>query len=181
METTYLIDTNILVYAYNEDVEFHEEALKILENALNNKINAAIADKSLFEFFAIITDKKRVENPITVDETIEIIDFLVDSNIKIIYSSPFSFLKTLELTKKYQVKRQDIFDINLISLMIQNKIDTIITADDKHFKNIKEIKVFNPFMTKEYLEARGKRGSKEKFMDALPKVPDVEPEEYDKL
>ena len=27
METTYLIDTNILVYAYNEDVEFHEEAI----------------------------------------------------------------------------------------------------------------------------------------------------------
>ena len=51
METTYLIDTNILVYAYNEDVEFHEEALKILENALNKNIHAAIADKSLFEFF----------------------------------------------------------------------------------------------------------------------------------
>lgn len=145
MEITYLIDTNILVYAYNEDVEFHEEALRILENALNKNINAAIADKSLFEFFAIITDKKRVENPITIDEAIEIIDFLVDSNIKIIYSSPFSFLKTLELTKKYQVKKQDIFDINLVALMIQNKIDTIITADDKHFKNIKEISVLNPF------------------------------------
>lgn len=62
METTYLIDTNILVYAYNEDVEFHEEALKILENALNKNIHAAIADKSLFEFFAIITDKKCKRN-----------------------------------------------------------------------------------------------------------------------
>jgi len=31
MATTYLIDTNVLVYAYNEDVEFYEEALKILE------------------------------------------------------------------------------------------------------------------------------------------------------
>lgn len=37
------------------------------------------------------------------------------------------------------------------------------------------------FMTKEYLERRGKRGSKKKFLDALSKVPDVEPEEYDKL
>jgi predicted nucleic acid-binding protein len=145
METTYLIDTNILVYAYNEDVEFHEEALRILENALNKTINAAIADKSLFEFFAIITDSRRVENPITVDEAIEIINFLVDSNIKIVYSSPFSFLKTLELIKKYKIKKQEIFDINLVALMIQNKIDTIITADDKHFKNRKEINVINPF------------------------------------
>jgi hypothetical protein len=37
------------------------------------------------------------------------------------------------------------------------------------------------FMTKEYLESRGKRGSKKKFMDALSRVPDVEPGEYDKL
>jgi len=145
METTYLIDTNILVYAYNEDSEFHEKALKILENALNKNINAVIADKSLFEFFAIITDSRRIENPITIDETIEIIDFLVDSNITIIYSSSFGFLKTLELAKKYRIKRQEIFDMNLVALMIHNKIDTIITANDRHFRNIKEIKVRNPF------------------------------------
>jgi predicted nucleic acid-binding protein len=44
MAAIYLIDTNILVYAYNEDVEFHEEALKIIEDALNKKIKAVIAD-----------------------------------------------------------------------------------------------------------------------------------------
>ncbi|UCH95185.1 MAG: hypothetical protein JSV88_33755 [Candidatus Aminicenantes bacterium] len=69
----------------------------------------------------------------------------MDSNIKIIYSSPFSFLKTLEFIRKYKIKKQEIFDINLVALMIQNKIDTIITADDKHFKNIKEINILNPF------------------------------------
>ncbi|UCH94167.1 MAG: toxin-antitoxin system HicB family antitoxin [Candidatus Aminicenantes bacterium] len=37
------------------------------------------------------------------------------------------------------------------------------------------------FMTKQYLEDRARRGSKNKFQDALSKVPDVEPEEYDKL
>lgn len=148
METTYLIDTNILVYAYNEDVDFHEEALRILENALNKNIDAAIADKNLFEFFAVITDKRRIENPVSTNEAIEIIDFLVNSNIKIVYSSPFTFLKTLELTNKYKIRKQDIFDINLVALMIQNKIGIIITANDKHFKKIKEINVLNPFKQK---------------------------------
>ena len=36
-------------------------------------------------------------------------------------------------------------------------------------------------MTLEYLEERGKRGSWEKFEAALATVPDVEPEEYDRL
>jgi hypothetical protein len=37
------------------------------------------------------------------------------------------------------------------------------------------------FMTVEYLQERVKRGSREKFEAVLAKVPDVEPEEYDRL
>ncbi len=37
------------------------------------------------------------------------------------------------------------------------------------------------FMTEGYLEERARRGSKKKFLQALAKVSDVEPEEYDKL
>jgi hypothetical protein len=36
-------------------------------------------------------------------------------------------------------------------------------------------------MTVEYLEARAKRGSREKFLAVLAKAPDAEPEDYDKL
>ena len=35
--------------------------------------------------------------------------------------------------------------------------------------------------TIEYLEERERRGSREKFLEILAKVPDVEPEEFDKL
>lgn len=37
------------------------------------------------------------------------------------------------------------------------------------------------WMTKDYLEEKAKRGSWEKFRQVLNKVPDVEPEDYDKL
>ena len=33
----------------------------------------------------------------------------------------------------------------------------------------------------DYLEKRAKRGSREKFLEILSKVPDVEPEAFDKL
>lgn len=36
-------------------------------------------------------------------------------------------------------------------------------------------------MTREYLEARAKRGSRRKFDRALSRVADVEPDEYDRL
>jgi len=37
------------------------------------------------------------------------------------------------------------------------------------------------FMTVEYLRKRAKRANLERFEELLSKVPDVEPEEYDKL
>jgi hypothetical protein len=37
------------------------------------------------------------------------------------------------------------------------------------------------FMTKDYLEARSKRSNKRKFEQAMAKVPEVEPEEYDRI
>jgi hypothetical protein len=37
------------------------------------------------------------------------------------------------------------------------------------------------WMTKDYLEEKVQRGSWEKFQQVLTKVPDVEPEDYDKL
>ncbi|MDF5727453.1 MAG: hypothetical protein PUP92_05300 [Rhizonema sp. PD38] len=37
------------------------------------------------------------------------------------------------------------------------------------------------WMTKDYIEEKAKRGSWDKFQQVLNKVPDVEPEDYDKL
>ena len=37
------------------------------------------------------------------------------------------------------------------------------------------------FMTKDYLDARAKRGNKAKFEQAIAKVSDAEPEEYDRI
>ncbi|MEA3469365.1 MAG: Arc family DNA-binding protein [Thermodesulfobacteriota bacterium] len=37
------------------------------------------------------------------------------------------------------------------------------------------------FLTKEYLEKRAERSSEEKFQKALSEVPDIEPQDYDRL
>ncbi len=37
------------------------------------------------------------------------------------------------------------------------------------------------FATQDYLEERAKRADEKKFQEALAHIPDVEPEEYDKL
>ena len=42
-------------------------------------------------------------------------------------------------------------------------------------------RLWQMLFARNYLEQRAKRGSREKLQRVLAKVPDVEPEEYDKL
>ncbi|MFC2131177.1 type II toxin-antitoxin system VapC family toxin [Bacteroidota bacterium] len=141
MKNTCLIDTNLIVYALNKDSEFHKECLAIMSAALNGKLKAAIAEKSLYEFYAITTDKRRVEKPVSVKKATEIIELLIGSKIDILYSSPASISKTIELIRKYKVRKQDIFDYVLIGIMLASSITQIYTYNKKDFSRIKEIRV----------------------------------------
>jgi predicted nucleic acid-binding protein len=146
MKNTYLIDTNIIVYAFNVDSKYHEKSLKIIEDSLNGIIDASIAEKTLYEFFAVVTDERRVEFPLSINEAKKIINVVLSSKIKILYSNNKSLNKSLDIAEKYLIKKQDIFDLVLVGIMIENEIENIITVNDKHFKIIDEINVINPFI-----------------------------------
>lgn len=61
--TVSLLDTNILVYANNEDSPFHIPCKALVEKAINGQFRVAIAIQNLIELYAVITDKRRVEHP----------------------------------------------------------------------------------------------------------------------
>jgi len=142
---TYLIDTNIIIYAYNLNSDLHEQALNIMQSALNNEMRAYIADKSLYEFFAIITDSKRVEEPVSVKEAVEVLNLIKSSNIKIIIPSFNTMGILLGLLEKYNIGKQRIFDFVLAAMAIDNNIETILTRNDKDFAMLDEINILNPF------------------------------------
>jgi hypothetical protein len=50
-----------------------------------------------------------------------------------------------------------------------------------HFATLAIAEKLAALNTVDYLEARAQRGSREKFLAALAKAPDVEPEERDRL
>src|SRR3989338_6577693 len=76
--TVSLIDTNILVYANNEDSQFHIPCKVLVEKAISIQIRASIAIQNLIELYAVITDKRRVEHPLSPLKAKELIDFYKD-------------------------------------------------------------------------------------------------------
>jgi predicted nucleic acid-binding protein len=141
-----LFDTNILVYANNLDSPFHEPCRKLLDDALNGRITAYIAHQNLLKMYAVVTDKRRVENPLTPESANSLISFYLSArNISILYPSPATFSVLGNLIANHNPISHGIFDLVLVALMIENNITTIHTANTRHFSNFKEIKAIAPF------------------------------------
>ncbi len=145
--TAGLLDTNILVYANNKDSPFHQTSQQLVEHALNGNIKAVLAVQNLVELYAIITDKKRVERPLSCDTAKRLIEFY-ESHIVIIHQTQSTVRTLVKLIGIHKPSAQSIFDCFLAATMLDNNVHKIYTADAKHFEPFNFIDVVNPFTEK---------------------------------
>lgn len=140
-----LLDTNILVYAADKSSPFYQNSLLLREKGLKGEISLCICPQILTEFFAIVTDSKRVSKPRTQkDALVEIEKYLSSKNILKIYPGPEIFERMIDLLKKYKITKQKIFDLQLVATMLCNDITQIYTHNKSDFLKFKEITVLSP-------------------------------------
>lgn len=143
--TKSLIDTNILVYAYNVDSPFHEKAKKIIQKAVKGEIPTAVSIQNLVELYAVITDKRRVEHPLSPIRARDLIEFYkCHENIQVIAPSSRTLEILTGLIEKHKSRGQSIFDFLLAATMIDNDIREIYTSNTTHFQPFEIIKTINP-------------------------------------
>lgn len=103
---TGLLDTNILVYAADEASSLHGAAKTLRDKGMNGDIPLCISPQIVNEFFAIVTDPKRVNNPRTQNEALlEMEKYFYSKNILKIYPGPEIIERTLDLLKRYDITR----------------------------------------------------------------------------
>lgn len=142
IENYSLIDTNILVYAYdsNEGAK-NSVASKLLEKVIMNKMNIALSTQNLSEFFVNVT--KKIERPLPIDLAKKnISDWASLSNIRILEINASNVLDAINISVDFSI---GYWDSLIASVMHANNIDVIITENEKDFKKIPWIKVINPF------------------------------------
>lgn len=142
----YAIDINILVYAYNLDSPLNQRASAFLEDdILTGNIKACLPFQSLYEFYAIITDPRRVEKPVEPKEAKGVIEAYTRArNIPKIYPRKSNLKNTFDLLSKYNITKQEIFDVVFVATLLDNGVDGIITRNTKHFERFEFLKVLNP-------------------------------------
>ena len=142
IENCSLIDTNILIYAYDSDEGAKNSiASKLLEKIMMNKMNIALSTQNLSEFFVNVT--KKIERPLSVDLAKKnIADWASLSNIKILEINASNVLDAINISADFNI---GYWDSLIASVMHANNINIIITENEKDFKKIPWIKVINPF------------------------------------
>ena len=143
MTTPWLIDTNVLIYSYDETQDLHSSSYTFLEHAFSGHISGSIAHQNLLEFLAVVTNPKRVEHPLSPDEALEKIAVYA-ANFPLISPSAKTFLTFADLFSRYPSIRERIFDLYLAATALDNGITQICTWNVKHFKAVSELIVKTP-------------------------------------
>ena len=139
----FLIDTNLLVYAYDTtDEQKHKAARSLIEKCWKKRTKYVISSQNLAEFFMIAT--KKIPNPIKIEEAEQIVnDICSFSCWKIINYTESTLKKAIELYKK---DKKSFWDSLIISTMLENGITNIYTENIKDFRDFEGITTINPLI-----------------------------------
>jgi predicted nucleic acid-binding protein len=134
------LDTNILVYAYDETAgERHLIAKKILQECMEGKITLFISNQILGETIHVFRNKFPQISSIDIEELIEEI-MGIPSWQKVNYTD-----KTIQRALSNLGENNDFWDAVIAQTMKENGITHIYTENTKDFEKIKGIKAINPF------------------------------------
>ena len=140
-----LIDTNVLVYVHQALSPFHTRSKALLEKGLREETSLCVCPQVLIEFYSVITNPKRVTNPVASDKAVlEIAKYFKSRKIAKIYPKEDTLKRTIELIKNYPVTQMDVFDLQLVATMLSNGVKRLSTFNVGDFEMFKEIEVTTP-------------------------------------
>ena len=140
------IDSCFLIDLYWQDSPRNKSARSLYQQLANdNSTKLAIYHNCFNEFLHVITDSKRFENPFSIKEAIDVIDFWCDiDGVTVLYPDDTVFKRTLAWMNMFNLGRNRINDTQMASCYLSNNITSIITANPKDFE------VFQCFELKDY-------------------------------
>lgn len=134
------IDTNILIYALDKESDFNQQALRILM-LLGESKAGVVCWQNLTEFYAIVTDKKRIKIPLPPRIAVRELNILLNKfSLEVV--SPNLKTKELwfDLLKTKDVRGQIVHDIFLAATLLSNGVNTLITENAGDFKGVVGLK-----------------------------------------
>lgn len=137
------LDTNVLIYAFDNTSPYHKKAFRILQNLTQGTHRFCLTWQVLLEFFAVVTNTSR-QNRVTSEEAWEFLQSLLDSGyVDLVFPNPDTYKIFTQLVKKKKYSGSGVFDVFLAATLQSNNISKLITENVKDFSGIKGLQVFS--------------------------------------
>ena len=140
-----LLDANILVYADQAHDEHHEAAKAIRDLGQQGVLPLCVTPQVLNEYFAVITNPRRVTHPLRPAEAMaEVEKYVRSRHIRKLYPGPGVHDQLQDLFRRRPIAGADIFDLYLVATMLENGVRRIYTFNTDDFTPFSEIEVLTP-------------------------------------
>jgi len=140
-----LLDTNILIYALDPTCTFYPACDALLERTKTADAGLCVAPQNLAEFYAIVTNGRRVSAPRKPEEALGVIEqFLERAGLELLPVPTDMVARWIELARRHAVVGGDVFDLQLIATMLGNGITRIYTFNRDDFAPFSELEVIVP-------------------------------------
>ena len=140
-----VIDTNILLYAANQDCREHRAARVFLEMAHSQPGQWYLSEGICYEFLRVATHHRVFPSPLTSASALEFLDALLGTpNFSVLSAGPRHWATLQTLLKGLHAPAGNLFfDIRTATLMLEHGVRLIYTADTD-FLQFSELEVINP-------------------------------------
>lgn len=135
MSKKLLVDTNIMVYAVDEDSRYHERAQRLIYESNEELLTTS---KNLSEFLAVVT--KGEPPALSTEEALNTLLELTEA-FTIFYPTNYTFVIFQNLLLKYQPTGLRIHDFEIASIGLGNGINRLATVNRKDFEEIEELEL----------------------------------------
>lgn len=132
---THGIDTDFLVAAEIRDHPFHRQADALLQSLLRDGHDLALVPQTLAEFIHIVTDGKRMPQPLTMAEAIHRAEhWWQAAEVVRVFSDGQSVTDFLTWLTRHQLGRKRLLDTMLAASFHRAGVKRIITNNERDFR-----------------------------------------------
>jgi toxin-antitoxin system PIN domain toxin len=140
-----IIDANVLVYATNADVPNHPASRALLDAARDPSVTLYVTSQILCEFYSVITNPRRVADPSSSAEALQIVSALLAlPGIRILPNPARTVTILMELLRRRPVTGGEVFDLQIVATMKANNVQRIYTFNAGDFQVFPELTVVVP-------------------------------------
>ena len=140
------IDTTFLVQVEVVGSANHEAARRLLLSILNEEgARIALAPQVLAEFIHVVTDPRRFERPLSLDQAVDRARrWWQGEETKQVFPNPYSGRLFLDWMERFHLGRKRLLDTLLAATYFANEVRALITSNPNDFAVFQEFEILSP-------------------------------------